>query len=128
MGHFRVVVVDVGGGVGNEVHVQRIREVAGNPMAQELLETTTFPALNDDHGQYQIGAAACKRHGRQVVVELVAAFEHDEAGVEHLITIQLGPARPYRVKNTRRRVATSGDSGRTAIEHAPPRGLDGARP
>ena len=98
-GYYRVVIASVYGGAGSETYVQRIRTPAADEQKLTLVETVSFPQLNDDHSQYSVVAARCVRSGRSSFVELTADFEHDVGDVQHRIRIELKA--PYRVTNRR---------------------------
>lgn len=100
-GYYRIVLVDVSGGVGTEVYIQPIQEtVTDSNLNLKLLQTTPVRELNDDHGQYLVSSARCvKKEGRSSV-ELVATFEHDEDNVVHHIRIHFTRPGSYRISNT----------------------------
>jgi hypothetical protein len=100
-GHYRIVVVEVSGGAGTEVYIQRVQEAdGGSDRHLRVLETTPVRELNDDHAQYAVSAARCIGAGAQSSVELLATFEHDPRDVQHRIRISLASPGAYRARDT----------------------------
>jgi hypothetical protein len=100
-GPYRIVVVEVSGGAGTEVYIQRVQETEGGSGRQlRVLETTPVRELNDDHAQYEVSAARCIGAGARSSVELLATFEHDQGDVQHRIRISLASPGTYRVRDT----------------------------
>lgn len=102
-GYYRFIVVTVSGGAGTEVYVQKIEIANATSSSLRILETTTFPQLNNDHSQYYFDTARCGQSGHRHFVELTGTYEHDEEDVEHLVRIYLDPSMPYRVTNKTRK-------------------------
>ena len=94
-GHYRIVLVNVNGGAGTEVYIQRILE-SPTGSNQALLSTTPVRELNNDHSQYQVSNAKCASKNS---VELMATYEHDESNVQRRITLVLTSTDKYRIRN-----------------------------
>jgi predicted secreted Zn-dependent protease len=100
-GHHRVVIVDVSGGAGSEVYLQRVQQREGHAGAEpRVLETTPVRELNNDHTQYSVTSARCIAAGARSTVELIATFEHDSGDVRRRIRIVLTGGGPYRLVDT----------------------------
>jgi hypothetical protein len=87
-GYYRLIVGDVYDGAGSEIYVQWITN-ATQDKKSELVNTLAFPELNNDHLQYSIQSADCKKVGKSTVITAKALFEHDENDQVHELSIRL---------------------------------------
>ena len=96
-GHYRLVLVEVSGGAGTEVYLQRIAEsLEGSNQVLRVAATLPVRELNSGHSQYQVSGAKCVGGS---TVELRATFEHDRGNVERRIRLVLPRAGAYRISN-----------------------------
>ncbi len=87
-GYYRLIVGGVYDGAGSEIYVQWITN-ATQEKKSELVKTLAFPELNNDHAQYSIQSADCKKVGKSTVITAKALFEHDENDQVHEMSIKL---------------------------------------
>jgi hypothetical protein len=95
-GYYKMVVADVYGGAGSEIYLQKI---STSMDGAKIESTIAFTELNDDHSQYYIETAQCKREGKAIVIRLKAIYEHDEPDEYRRITVRVNHSGKYEIDN-----------------------------
>lgn len=85
-GFYRLVVIAVNQGAGDEIYLQKIKSSAESAR-EGVVWTQAIAELNDEHNQYQLDHAACETRSGQSVFVLSMTHEDSPAGKLERFTI-----------------------------------------